>query len=148
MGNPCLTLGRNFWPGKSFPLHGEELFPAFGKLSCQKGIFPCRRQGKNSSFWEGFPHWRVGEIPSAQGRETRNFWETLVKDWEGFFGQGRVFNFLGKSYVLPSAGFHVKKGFSPAFARGKTLPMPWIFKNFSQIFIDLNGSIFTPVLII
>ena len=59
---------------------------------------------------------------------------------------GRVLHFIEQVFILGKSlvGLCVGEGFSLAFGRGETLPQSWIFKNFSLMFISLNGSISTP----
>ena len=59
---------------------------------------------------------------------------------------GRVLHLIGQVFILGKSlvGLCVGEGFSLAFGGGETLPQSWIFKNFSLMFISLNGSISTP----
>ena len=61
---------------------------------------------------------------------------------------GRVLHLIGQVFILGKSlvGLCVGEGFSLAFGGGETLPQSWIFKNFSLIFISLNGRISTPAL--
>ena len=54
--------------------------------------FPLPKAGEKLPFGKAFPIGGLGKFPKHREGKLGIFWETLVKDWEGFFGQGIDFN--------------------------------------------------------